>query len=276
MMLTSLNRSLMDLFIIKRLRESHDHGGFAITPNSLTRISAFYNSTGRFVTWGGQLSVAAQCNFFPAHDLTDPDTWRAPNLDRLKQLREVLIRDYKCADPPADAPSSQQQQPPPPPQQQQQRQRQQSQDNGVLVLALLDQLASASAPSADKTVTTVPTQRRLTRQIVQNHAPFVALRQANQQTHLGEQRLLQSSQKYPAVADTSVLRGEMALLEPEDEGDEPRKLYYAPLTFLSHIGSHRIEWPLDLWRTFSPALLASLSQFWSTTPARSAHARSTC
>ena len=76
------------------------------------------------MTWGGQLSIAAQCNFFPAHDLTDPDTWRAPNLDRLKQLREVLIRDYKCADPPADASSSQQQQPPPPPQQQQQRQRQ--------------------------------------------------------------------------------------------------------------------------------------------------------
>ena len=33
-------------------------------------------------------------------------------------------------------------------------------------------------------------------------------------------------------------------------GAEPRKLYYAPLTFLSHIGSHSIEWPLDLWRTF--------------------------
>ena len=67
-----------------RLHESHDHGGFAITPNSLTRISAFYSSTGRFVAWGGQLSVVAQCNYFPAHDLTDPDTWRAPNLDRLK------------------------------------------------------------------------------------------------------------------------------------------------------------------------------------------------
>ena len=42
----------------------------------------------------------------------------------------------------------------------------------------------------------------------------------------------------------------MLLLEPDDEGAEPRKLYYAPLTFLSHIGSHSIEWPLDLWWTF--------------------------
>ena len=42
----------------------------------------------------------------------------------------------------------------------------------------------------------------------------------------------------------------MLLLEPDDECAEPRKLYYAPLTFLSHIGSHSIEWPLDLWRTF--------------------------
>ena len=42
----------------------------------------------------------------------------------------------------------------------------------------------------------------------------------------------------------------MELLEPQDEDAEPRKLYYAPLTFLSHIGSHNIEWPLDLWQTF--------------------------
>ena len=74
--------------------------------------------------------------------------------------------------------------------------------------------------------------------------------QALQQTRFGEQRLLQSSQKYPAVADTSVLRGEMELLEPEGEDAEPRKLYYAPLTFLSHVGSHSIEWPLDVWQTF--------------------------
>ena len=45
------------------------------------------------------------------------------------------------------------------------------------------------------------------------------------------------------------LKGEMALLEPQDEDAEPRKLYYDPLTFLSNIGSHSIEWPLDLWQT---------------------------
>ena len=37
---------------------------------------------------------------------------------------------------------------------------------------------------------------------------------------------------------------------PQDEDAEPRKLYYAPLTFLSHVGGHSIEWPLDLWQTF--------------------------
>ena len=42
----------------------------------------------------------------------------------------------------------------------------------------------------------------------------------------------------------------MLILEPDDEGAEPRKLYYAPLTFLSHIGSHSIEWPLELCRKF--------------------------
>lgn len=61
-----------------------------------------------FVTWGGQLSVVAQCHYFAAHDLTDPDTWCAPNLGRLKQLHALLISDDMCADPPAVAPSAQQ------------------------------------------------------------------------------------------------------------------------------------------------------------------------
>ena len=47
----------------------------------------------------------------------------------LEQLRELLIRDYKCAEPPAVDLSSQQQQTPPSPQQQHRKQRKQSQDN---------------------------------------------------------------------------------------------------------------------------------------------------
>ena len=36
-------------------------------------------------------------------------------------------------------------------------------------------------------------------------------------------------------------------------------LYYAPLSFLSHIGSHSTEWLLDLWQTFfSSSLGASI------------------
>ena len=64
-------------------------------------------------------------------------------------------------------------------------------------------------------------------------APRSSLMHEIQQKRAGEQHRLQS-QKYPAVADTSVLRGEMALLEPQDEDAEPRTLYYAPLSFRSH------------------------------------------
>ena len=99
--------------------------------------------------WGGQLSDIAQCNYFPSHDLTDTATWRAPNLARLKELRALLISDYKCEDPPdpVSQSPSQQQQPPPPPQQQQSNR----QHNGVLVLAQLDQLATSDqTSSADK------------------------------------------------------------------------------------------------------------------------------
>jgi len=60
--------------------------------------------------------------------------------------------------------------------------------------------------------------------------------------------------KYRAVAAASVLRGEMQLLEPEAEDAEPREIHYAPLSFLSHVGSNGPDWPLNLWQTFSGAL----------------------
>ena len=68
---------------------------------------------------------------------TDTNTWRAPNLARLKELRALLISNYKCEDPPDPVSQSpfQQQQPPPPPQQQQPKR----QHNSVPVLAKLDQ-----------------------------------------------------------------------------------------------------------------------------------------
>jgi hypothetical protein len=80
-------------------------------------------------------------------------------------------------------------------QQQQQQQQQERQDDGVL--AQLDPLASsAQSSSEDKNVTSVPTQGRLTRQIVRNRAPFIASRQATHHTCAGEQHRLQISQKF--------------------------------------------------------------------------------
>ena len=51
----------------------------------------------------------------------------------------------------------------------------------------------------------------------------------------------------------------MELLELQGEDAEPGTLYYAPLSFLSHIGSQSTELPLDLWQTFvSSSLGASI------------------
>jgi hypothetical protein len=63
----------------------------------------------------------------------------------------------------------------------------------------------------------VPAQRRLTRQVVRNHAPFIDLRQANQHTRAGEQRRLQTSQKYRAVADASVLGERWSFSSPKPQ-----------------------------------------------------------
>ena len=64
------------------------------------------------------------------------------------------------------------------------------------------------------------------------------LRQTATHTRSSEQQKLQTAQKYRAVAADSVLRGDMELLEPEAEDAAPRNLYYAPLSFLSQIGSN--------------------------------------
>ena len=96
----------------------------------------------------------------------------------------------------------------------------------------------------------LPTQRRLTRQLVQHHPPFIALRSLHLQNRPGEQQKFQTAQKYRAVADDSALRGDMQILEPQAQDAEPSNLSYSPLSFLAQITSHSQHWPLDLWQTF--------------------------
>jgi len=229
-----------------RLQDSHAEGGFGITPNALTRLSAFYSSTARFVQWGGQLGDVAQSTFFPSTDLTDPATWHAPTLTRLRDIHTLLLSTYQCQHAPAPA-SPAPSQPAPPPSSQPSA----SPPTGVLVLAQLHQLASNAQPSsAVQIVTSLPTQRRLTRQLVQHHPPFITLRSLHLQNRPGEQQKLQTAQKYRAVADDSALRGEMQILEPQAQDAEPRNLFYSPLSFLAQITSHSQPWPLDLWQTF--------------------------
>ena len=92
---------------------------------------------------------------------------------------------------------------------------------------------------------------------MQHNPSYIALRQTTTHTRSGEQQKLQTAQKYRAVAADSVLRGEMELLEPAAEDAPPRNLYYAPLSFLSQIGSNSQTWPLDLWQTFVSGALGA-------------------
>jgi hypothetical protein len=80
------------------------------------------------------------------------------------------------------------------------------------------------------------------------------------------------TQKYCAVAASSVLRGEM---EPEAEDAAPRNLHYAALSFLAHISSNSQTWPLELWQTFVSGALGAPIPILVNHPARSAPAAST-
>ena len=62
--------------------------------------------------------------------------------------------------------------------------------------------------------------------------------------------LLKHERKMMAAFEGMLEKPAMELLELQGEGAESRNLYYAQLSFLSHIGSHNTDWPLVLLQTF--------------------------
>ena len=57
----------------------HDHGGFGITSNVISRKATLYTATARFIAFVGTLPLANQSTWLP-DNLGDPSTWTLPPL----------------------------------------------------------------------------------------------------------------------------------------------------------------------------------------------------
>jgi len=80
----------------------HFRGGFGVTPNAGSAISAFYAASVSLVKRLGFCSHAEQ-NFIdlastwaPGQDLANPDQWSVLILPVLKQAHPVLLTDFGC------------------------------------------------------------------------------------------------------------------------------------------------------------------------------------
>ena len=81
----------------------HDHGGFGITSNVISRKAALYTATACFTAFVGTLPLANQSTWLP-DNLGDPSTWTSCPLLAMRSIHE-LIANYDCTE---DQPSAQQ------------------------------------------------------------------------------------------------------------------------------------------------------------------------
>ncbi len=79
--------------------------GFGVTFNDVTKDTAFYTTTSRFVTWLGAFSQERQELWLPKDDLRDSSSWSSPPLMLLRDIHSKLLNqfDYKevCASSPS-------------------------------------------------------------------------------------------------------------------------------------------------------------------------------
>ncbi len=107
-----------------------------------------------------------------------------------------------------------------------------------------------SASNADATV--IPSQHRVTHHILSHWQPFQDLKLMFAGSRRAEQLTLRSQQRVVATAEESILKTEMAGLEPQEEDAPQRLLFFKPMSWLGQIRPHRRDesWSASLWQTF--------------------------
>jgi hypothetical protein len=108
----------------------------------------------------------------------------------------------------------------------------------------------SSASNVDATA--IPSQHRVTQQILSHYQPFQDLKLMFAGSRREEQLSLRSQQRVVTTVEESVLKTEMAGLESQEEDAPKRILFFKPMTWLGQIRPHRRDesWSASLWQTF--------------------------
>ena len=94
----------------------------------------------------------------------------------------------------------------------------------------------------------IPLQHRVAMQILKHWQPFRDHKLTFAVSRRAEQLRLRTQQRIIATAEDSVLRTEMANLEPQDEDAPKRVLSFKPMSWLGQIRTHNRD---EVW---SPGL----------------------
>jgi hypothetical protein len=88
-------------------------------------------------------------------------------------------------------------------------------------------------------VTAIPSQFKVTKQILLHWQPFRDLKLKYVGSRQAEQLIWHSQQKVVATVEESVLKTEMTGLESQEEDDPHRILFFKPMSCLGQIRTHR-------------------------------------
>ena len=98
----------------------------------------------------------------------------------------------------------------------------------------------------------IPSQQRLTQQLIAHWPQFKALRQRYAGTRFEEQRMLHLPHKHKDTVPDSTLRVEMKALEEQADNSKTSKFHWKPLSWLGTISptTPNDVWDQPLWETF--------------------------
>jgi hypothetical protein len=88
-------------------------------------------------------------------------------------------------------------------------------------------------------VTVIPSQFKVTKQILLHWQPFRDLKLKYVGSRQAEQLILLSQQHIVATVEESVLKTEMTVLESQEEDAPNRILFFKPMSWLGQIRTHR-------------------------------------
>jgi hypothetical protein len=95
------------------------------------------------------------------------------------------------------------------------------------------------AHTAVADVTAIPSQFKVTKQILLHWQPFQDLKLMFAGSRRAEQLSLRSQQRVVATVEESVLKTEMVVLESPEEDTPHRILFFKPMSWLGQIRTHR-------------------------------------